>query len=136
MFQNGFNHKILQCNNDSFFTNPINKPLTSEVQSKFTSIGYCIQPIKLLDPSPSTLELENTIIKPINNKAYYKLHYQICLHKSERISSKIKLKVLKPSLTIPRQVPLPKGELNKHVVTYVVHVLRTYVMILCNWLIF
>ena len=97
-----------------FLKNPIKKPLTSEVKSKFISTGHCIQPIKLLGPSPSTLEPRNTSIKPINNKAYYKLHYQICLHKSEMIPSKIKPKALKLSLTIPRQVPLPKWEPNKH----------------------
>ena len=48
------------------------KLLTSAVHSKFTSTGHRIQPIKLLVPSPSTLEPRNTSIKPINNKAYYK----------------------------------------------------------------
>ena len=91
-----------------FPKNIIKKPLTLEVQSKFTSTGHCIQPIKLLGPSPITLEPRNTSIKPINNKVYYKLHYHICLHKSEMIPSKIKPKALKHSLTIPRQVPLSK----------------------------
>ena len=97
-----------------FFLNPIKKSLTSAIQSKFTLIGHRIQPIKLLGPSPCTLKPRNTSIKPINNKTYCKLHYHICLHKQERIPSKIKLKALKPSLTIPRQVPLPKWEPNKH----------------------
>ena len=97
-----------------FSKNPIKKLLTSAIQSKFTSTGHCIQPIKLLVPSPSALEPRNTSIKPINNKAYYKLHYQICPRKSEMIPSKIKPKALKPSLTIFRQVPLPKREPNKH----------------------
>ena len=96
------------------FQNPIKKLLTSAVQSKFTSTEHRIQPIKLLVPSPSTLEPRSTSIKPINNKAYYKLHYQICPHKSEMIPSKIKPKALKPSLTISTQVPLPKSEPNKH----------------------
>ena len=52
---------------------PIKKLLTSAVHSKFTSTGHRIQPIKLLVPSPSTLEPRNTSIKPINNKAYYKI---------------------------------------------------------------
>ena len=55
------------------FKNLIKKLLTSVVQSKFTSTKLHIQPIKLLVPSPSTLELRNTSIKPINNKAYYKI---------------------------------------------------------------
>ena len=80
--------------------NLIKKLLISIVQSKFTSTGHHIQPIKLLIPLPSTLERRNTSTKPINNKAYYKLHYQICLHKSEMIPLKIKPKALKPSLTI------------------------------------
>ena len=46
----------------------IKKPLTSAVQSKFTSTGHRIQPIKLLSPSPSTLEPRNTSIKPINTR--------------------------------------------------------------------
>ena len=80
--------------------NLIKKLLISIVQSKFTSTGLHIQPIKLLVPLPSTLEPRNTSTKPINNKAYYELHYQICLHKSEMIPLKIKPKALKPSLTI------------------------------------
>ena len=85
-----------------FFKNPIKKLFTTAVQSKFTSTRHHIQPIRLLVPPPSTLEPRNTSIMPINNKAYYKLHYQICLHKSEMIPSKIKPKVLKPSITISR----------------------------------
>ena len=80
--------------------NLIKKLLISIVQSKFTSTGHHIQPIKLLVPLPSTLEPRNTSTNPINNKAYYKLHYQICLHKSKMIPLKIKPKALKPSLTI------------------------------------
>ena len=81
----------------------------SRVVSKFTLTRHCIQPIKLLIPSPSTLEPRNTNIKPINNKVYYKIMYQICHHKLERIASKINSKPLKPSLTSPRQVPYPTG---------------------------
>ena len=92
-----------------FSKNPIRKLLTTIVQSKFTSTEHRIQPIKLLVPSPSTLEPRNTNIKPINNKVYYKIMYQICLHKLERIASKINSKPLKPSLTSPRQVPYPTG---------------------------
>ena len=55
------------------FKNLIKKLLTSVVQSKFTLTKLHIQPIKLLVPSPSTLERRNTSIKPINNKAYYKI---------------------------------------------------------------
>ena len=52
---------------------PIKKLLTLAVHSKFTSTEHRIQPIKLLVPSLSTLEPRNTSIKPINNKAYYKI---------------------------------------------------------------
>ena len=83
-----------------FSKNPIKKLLTSAIQSKFTSTEHHIQLIKLLVLSQSTLEPRNTSSKPINNKAYHKLHYQICLHKSEMIPSKIKPKALKPNLTI------------------------------------
>ena len=82
-----------------FSKNPIKKPLSLKTQSKFTSTKHHIQPIKLLGPQ-STLESRNTSIKPINNKVYYKLHDHICLHKSERIPSKIKPMIVKPNLTI------------------------------------
>ena len=58
--------------------------------------------------------LETQVSSLLITRPTTKLRYQICLHKSERIPSKIKPKVLKPSLTIPRQVPLPKWEPNKH----------------------
>ena len=83
---------LTQKQHDYFFKIPLKKLLTSTVHSKFTSTGHCIQPIKLLVPSPSTLEPRNTSIKPINNKP----------------------KALKLSLIIPRQVPLPKRESTKH----------------------
>ena len=72
IFQNLFNPKQHLCNM-IIFENPIKKLLTSTVQSKFTSTGHHIQPIKLLVPSPSTLEPRSTSIKPINNKVYYKI---------------------------------------------------------------
>ena len=72
IFQNLFNPKQHLCNM-IIFENPIKKLLTSAVQTKFTSTGHHIQPIKLLVPSPSTLEPRSTSIKPINNKVYYKI---------------------------------------------------------------
>ena len=58
--------------------------------------------------------LETQVSSLLITRPTTKLHYQICLHKLERIPSKIKPKSLKPSLTSPRQVPLPKRESTKH----------------------
>ena len=70
--------KCVQLKNKTYATwlfskNPFEKLLTSVVQSKFTSTRHLIQLIKLLVPSSSILEPRNTSIKPINNKAYYKI---------------------------------------------------------------
>ena len=53
--------------------------------------------------------LETQVSSLLITRPTTKLHYQICLHKSEWIFSKIKPKPLKPSLTSPRQVPYPTG---------------------------
>ena len=58
---------------------PIKKLLPLVVQSKFTSTGHRIQPIKSLGPSPRILKPRNIRIKPINNKVYCKVYHHICL---------------------------------------------------------
>ena len=109
-----FYPKTTFMQHDYFPKIPLKSYLPQQSNPNLPQLGTAFNQIKLLVPLPSALEPRNISIKPINNKAYYKLHYQICLHKLEMIPSKIKPKALKPSLTISTQVPLPKSEPNKH----------------------
>ena len=97
-----------------FFKNPIKKLLTSVVQSKLPQPGTAFNQSSYQFHHQVPWNLETQVSSLLITRPTTKLHHQFCLHKSERIPSKIKSKALKPSLTIPRQVPLPKWELNKH----------------------
>ena len=114
MFQNSFKHKIIQYNNDSFQKIPLrshlpqqSKPSLPQLSTTFNQSSYQVH-------HQVPWNLETQVSSLLITRPTTKLLYQICLHKQERILSKIKPKALKPNLTIPRHVPVPKWEPSKH----------------------
>ena len=74
MFQNGFNHKIQECNNNYFSKISLRSHLPWKVNQFYVNRAPQNQPIQSLGPSPRISEPRNTRIKPINNKAYRKVY--------------------------------------------------------------
>ena len=114
MFQNGFNHKILQCNNDFFLRISLRSHLPQKSNPNLPQLDTAFNQSSYQFHHQVPQNLETQVSSQLITRLTTKLHHQICLHKSEMIPSKIKPKALKPSLTSPRQVPLPKREPNKH----------------------
>ena len=115
MFQNGFNHKTIECNNDSFLKILLKSHLPWKANRFYLNWGSHNQPIQSLGTSPRIPKPRNVRIKPINNKAYRKVYHHICLqNRNSKRVSQIKSKALKPSLPNLRQVSIPKWEPNKH----------------------
>ena len=102
------------CNMVIFFKTSLKTYLPQQSNSNLPQPGTAFNQSSYQFHHQVPWNLETQVSSLLIIRPTTKLCYQICLHKSERIPSKIKPKALKPSLTSPRQVPLPKREPNKH----------------------
>ena len=79
MFQNGYNHKTIECNNDSFSKIHLRSHLPQKANWFYLNWASQNQPIQSIGPSPRISKPRDIRIKPINNKAYHKVYHHICL---------------------------------------------------------
>ena len=77
MFQNGFNHEILECNNNYFSKIPLRSYLPHKANQFYLNRAPWNQPIPSLGPSSKISEPRNKMIKPINNNAHHKVQLNL-----------------------------------------------------------
>ena len=73
MFQNGFNHEILECNNNSFSKISLRSYLSQKANQFYLNRAPWNQLIPSLDPSSKISEPRNKMINPINNNVHHKV---------------------------------------------------------------